>query len=261
MNDEELLLSYVLNCQAIDLYTRHRLSIPPDTQKKYKDLLSRRKRGEPLQYIMGSTQFMGLEFKVGRDTFIPRPETEILIEALLEVISGQQPDFYILDIGTGCGNIAVTLAKFTVNSLVLATDISEAALRLARLNAKIHNVLDKVYFLNANILKGVLAKEKFTIIVSNPPYITDGDLQYLPPEVRHEPPVALNGREDGLFFLREIIDQAPGYLKRDGWLGLEIGKGQAGEVHKRIVSSGEFSELKIIKDYNSIERVVIAKKA
>ena len=219
-----------------------------------------RKRNEPLQYLMGSSEFMGLEFKVSRDTFIPRPETEILVETVLGLIIGQGHGSYLLDIGTGCGNIALTLAKFIPGLEVLATDISESALKIARLNAKIHNV-DKAHFLNMDIFKGLSAKTNFKVIVSNPPYISGKDLMSLPPVVRYEPLIALDGRKGGLFFLNKIIEGAPRYLKKDGWLALEVGYDQAGKISEKISSSGEFNDIRIIEDYSSIERVVIARKS
>ncbi|MEA3328513.1 MAG: peptide chain release factor N(5)-glutamine methyltransferase [Candidatus Omnitrophota bacterium] len=222
------------------------------------ELLNR--EDEPLQYLMGSSEFMGLEFKVNRNTFIPRPETEILVETILGLIIGRGHGSYLLDIGTGCGNIALTLAKFMPGLRVLATDISESALKTAGLNAKIHNV-DKAYFLNMDIFKGLSAGTNFKAIVSNPPYVADKDLMSLPPVVKHEPLAALDGGKDGLFFLNKIIEGAPRYLTKDGWLALEVGYDQAGRVGEKISSSGEFNDLRIIKDYSGIDRVIIAKKS
>ncbi len=258
MKESEVLLSYLAGCQPIDLYIR-RDSLPlPNLQKRYQGLLKRRLKGEPLQYIIGSSQFMGLDFKVNRDVFIPRPETEILIEAIL---ANGIPEFaFILDIGTGCGNIAVTLARFISHSRVLAIDISEPALKIAALNARQHKVLDRVSFCQKDIFKGLDKKQEFDLIVSNPPYIETGDLPALPPEVGYEPSLALDGGEDGFFVLTEIISEADRYLKNGGWLALEVGAGQSAEIHKRISQLGKFEAPKSIKDYNGIDRVVMAKK-
>ncbi|MEA3560772.1 MAG: peptide chain release factor N(5)-glutamine methyltransferase [Candidatus Omnitrophota bacterium] len=260
MKDEELLLSHVLGCSFMDLYTDYRSLIPLKSRRRYEGLLFKRKRGEPLQHLTGSSEFMGLDFKVSRHTFIPRPETEILVQAVLGVINGQKGGLYLLDIGTGCGNIALTLAKFIPGLVVLATDISGLALKTARLNAKAHNLLGRAYFLNTDIFEGLFPRKSFEIIVSNPPYIANSELRYLPPEVKCEPLAALDGKEEGLFFLNKIIKEAPEYLKKDGWLALEVGWGQAGEVTKRLSSSGKFSSQRVIKDYGGIERVVIAKR-
>ena len=258
MRESEALLSHLAGCQPIDLYIRRDLLPLPELQKRYQLLLKRRLKGEPLQYIIGSSQFMGLDFKVNRDVFIPRPETEILIEAILA--NGIGEFAFILDIGTGCGNIAVTLARFISHSRVLAIDVSESALKIAALNARQHKVLDRVSFCQKDIFVGLDKKQEFDLIVSNPPYIETDDLPALPPELSYEPSLALDGGEDGFFVLTEIIRRADRYLKNGGWLALEIGAGQSAEIHKRISRLGKFEASKIIKDYNGIDRVVMAKK-
>jgi len=258
MKESEFLLAHLAGLQPIDLYISRGLSLLPELQKRYRGLLKRREKGEPLQYIIGSSQFMGLDFKLNRDVFIPRPETEILIEAILARQIPQSA--FILDIGTGCGNIAVTLAAFLPQSRVLAIDRSESALKIAALNGRQHNVLDRVSFVQRDIFEGLDKKEEFDLIVSNPPYIRTGDLPALPPEVNYEPPLALDGGKDGFFVLREIIRQADRYLKSGGWLVLEIGAGQSAGVRKMIARLGKFEGPEIIKDYSGIDRVVIARK-
>lgn len=230
--------------------------------------LNRRKEREPLQYIVGHTDFYGLKIKVGPGVLIPRPETELLVEEVIKIVSRQQTSgsrqtlksktqnpkskINILDLCTGSGCIAVAVAKHFPESAIYGTDISEKALEYAEENAKTHNA-GNVIFLKGNLYKPVETM-KFDIIISNPPYIERLDIIKLQPEISGwEPMEALDGGVDGLFFYRGILSEACGYLKKGGAMLLEVGEGQARDVI-RIARDSGLKCVSIIKDYAGIER-------
>lgn len=264
MNENELILCDLLNCKFIDL---HLNNLSPDSLSKEKRPLfltikEKRAKGEPLQYILGKCEFLCLEFKVRPGVFIPRPETEILVEKTIEIVRCQMPDArcQILDIGTGSGNIAVSLAKNIQNSKITTVDISQEAIDLAKENAKLHGVMDKIEFIKADIFSATayeLRPMSYDLIISNPPYIKSADIERLQIEVQQEPRVALDGGTDGLDFYRNIIKLSSVFLKPGGILLFEIGFGQAQDISKIVKAFGGFEVVKIIKDYNRIERVVI----
>ena len=281
--DSEVLLSFILNKDRTYLYTNSEKPILPEEHKKFKELIERRGRREPLSYITGEKEFWSLKFKVSRDTLIPRPETEILVQAVLDIIKSPSPPplpigerikvrgIKILDIGTGSGNVAVSIAKESPESHVFTVDKSNSALSVAKENAIIHNVAGRITFLKGDLcipfnppsppfVKG--GKEGlFDIIVSNPPYIPTGDIEGLMPEVRDwEPRWALDGGKDGLEIVRKIIKDAPLFLKSKGFLAMEIGFGQSEEVSRIISETDKFHNIKTIKDLSGIERVVTAWK-
>lgn len=213
--------------------------------------------GWPLQYLMAEAQFMGLDFVVRPGVFIPRPETEILVEAALKKIATRP---IVFDLGTGCGNIAVSIAKFLADVRVFASDVSSLALGVGTLNARRHGVDNRVRFLEGEFFRP-LGREKVDFILSNPPYIGSDDLKDLPPEVRHEPRIALDGGRDGLQVLKRIVEECPCHLKEGGYLILEVGYGQAYRVSEIIRKTEQFLEPEVIKDYNQINRVIVAKRA
>jgi release factor glutamine methyltransferase len=225
-------------------------------------ILKRRISGEPLQYILGSTEFMGLEFKVDPRALIPRPETEILVSTALEKLNsrGQVLPHKILDLGTGSGCIAVAIAKLLPQALIWATDISAGALQLAKENADKHRV--KIKFLRSDIFKGLSKDQaKFDLIISNPPYISREDFYGLAKEISFEPVLALAGGVDGLNFYRRIINQATGHLKEGGFLILEMGLGQRRSIENILKKSKNFEIIEVIKDYNHIERVLVLRNS
>lgn len=221
--------------------------------------LNRRKEREPLQYIVGHTDFYGVRIKVGPGVLIPRPETELLVEEVIKIVSSQQakskiqnPKPKILDLCTGSGCIAVALAGHLPEAVIYGTDISEKALKYAEENAKTHKA-ENIVFLKGNLYEPVKTM-KFDLIVSNPPYIRRSDLIKLQPEIREwEPSKALDGGDDGLFFYRKILSGACGYLKKGGAMLLEIGEGQARDV-SRIARDSGLKCVSVIKDYAGIER-------
>ena len=228
------------------------------TDKQYQDIMKaaqRRAKGESLDNIFGYTEFYGLRFDVNKKVLTPRMETEILVEQVLKAQKGFK-EAKILDLGTGSGAIAVSIAKNS-DAKVTAVDVRKSALLVAEGNAKKNDV--KVEFLHSNLFDGLKRKKKFDIIVSNPPYIASDDIKKLDKNVREcDPVLALDGGEDGLDFYRAIIPAATKKLTSEGMLFFEIGKGQGAQVRKLMRESG-FEEIKTIKDYNKIERVICGK--
>jgi release factor glutamine methyltransferase len=258
VTEAELVLTHVLNCSRLSLYLNKDTRLAKHRSAQVSGILRRRINGEPLQYILGSTEFMGLKFKVDRRALIPRPETEILVEsALKELKSGVNHFFKIIDLGTGSGCIAVSIAKRLPQAQIWAVDVSAEALQLAGENARFNKV--KIKFLCTNLFAG-LKNKKFDLIISNPPYVSTKELSGLAKEISFEPKQAIAAGIDGLDFYRLIISQAAAYLNRDGLIAFEVGAKQA-EAVKAMLIKENFRDLKIVKDYNNIDRVVLGKKS
>lgn len=266
MTEEEILLTSILNCSRANLYTRD-VSLDAQKYKRLLQCLSLRSRGFPLQYILGEVEFFGLVFKVDRRVFIPRPETEILVETVLEIASSfklHAAGLNILDIGTGSGNISISLAKFLKDCRIIAVDISKQAIVIAKNNAVLNDVEAKVSFIEQDLFDlqpaaCSLQPKSFDFIVSNPPYIPKNALKGLQREIRYEPQIALDGGDDGLDFYLRIIKEAPKFLNRDGLLLMEMGFGQCPRIKELIRVSCNFEIMDIIRDYNGIERVMVAR--
>jgi release factor glutamine methyltransferase len=264
MNEAELLFTEVINCSRQELYNKQGRVLDDRHKEFISRALKRRIAGEPIQYILGKAHFMGLEFKVNPFVLIPRPETEILVEAVVKYtrdIKPALPGLRILDVGTGSGNIAVSLLKFIVNARVSAVDICEEALAVARDNALLNGAADRIDFICSDLFADTrLLTAGYDIIVSNPPYIPTREIAGLQIEVQYEPNSALDGGEDGLEFYRRIINGSPDLIKENGILALEIGFGQREPVKGIFVKSGKFDIIDVVKDYSGIERVIIAGK-
>ena len=213
--------------------------------------------GVPLQHITKSQEFMKLNFYVDQDVLIPRPDTEILVEEVIK-IAKKVGAKKILDLCTGSGAIAVSLAKYIPSSKLTGVDISSKALRIAKLNARNNNVEDRITFISSNLFDNV-PEEKYDIIVSNPPYIKSKIIKTLNKDVQNEPKIALDGGFDGLDFYRKIIKKADEYLKFGGFLCLEIGFDQREEVMKLIEEEGKFQNTYSKKDLCDNDRIVITK--
>lgn len=219
--------------------------------KKAQDAVNKRCKGMPIDIIFGKTNFYGLDFIVTKDVLCPRIDTEVLVE---QVIKNCNTKSKVLDIGTGSGAIAITIAK-EAGAKVTAVDISDKALEVAKQNAKLNGV--SVTFKKSNLFEGLSKINKFDIIVSNPPYIPSADIEELDEEVKnYDPMLALDGGISGLDFYERIIADAPKYLKANGMIFFEVGIGQAGDVKKLLEK--DFKEIKIVKDYGKVERVVLA---
>lgn len=257
-----MLFTDILNCSRQSLYLDKDMLLDKTKSSLACGVLRRRMRGEPIQYILGKTEFMGLELKVNQDVFIPRPETEILAEKVITLARNLDPGaMSILDIGTGSGCIAVSLARFIKNAIITAIDISSEALKTAEENARLNSVADKIKFIQSDLFAShELRFTAYDIIISNPPYIPSGEIKELQPEIQYEPPMALNGGKDGLDFYRRIVDKAHYYLKDGGFLAMEMGFNQKDAIKNILQRSGYFEIIDSIKDYNNIDRVIIAQK-
>lgn len=259
LRESEIFLSHILDCPRIELYLDN-LTVEKNNTRDYWHLLDTRAKGLPLQYILGSTEFMGLEFKVHPGVFIPRPETEILVETVLNYpLSTPLHPLKVLDIGTGCGNIAVSLGKYLNVADIFACDISDSALKLAKGNSSLNKV--GISLVQSDLFSAFKRdKNSFSLVISNPPYISAQIIGELSREVHFEPRGALDGGSDGLSYYRRIINEAPAYLQNNGLLALEIGDDQMVFVQKIFEQSKRFSKITIVKDYNNVERVIIAQK-
>jgi release factor glutamine methyltransferase len=258
MNEAELVFTEVLKCSRASLYIDKEKRITPEAGRVLSGILKRRSAGEPLSYILGKIDFMGFEFRVTPDCLVPRPETELVVET---VISNAQPapGFTILDIGTGSGCIAISLAKMLANARIIATDISDAALVVARDNARRLGVQDRIHFIAGDLFPPA-SFGRFDCVVSNPPYIRTSVIDGLSAEVRAEPRIALDGGPDGLLFYRRIIGQADRYLSNKGTLIMEIGFDQPEDVLRLIDHAKKYKVKEVIMDYNGIHRIVAVTK-
>ena len=256
--DAEVLLSHILGRERIYLYVHFDEPLEPTELARYREAIKQRVQRVPVAYIIGEKEFMGLTFKVTADTLVPRPDTEILVQAAIERLRarGDAPRF--ADIGTGTGAICLSVLHFLPKAQADTVDISPAARAVAEENAAAPGASDRVTFHTGDLL-APLAGQCYDAILSNPPYIPDGDIAALAPEVRlKEPRTALAGGKDGLDFYRRLTADAPAHLKDGGFLAVEVGIHQAAPVAALAVPA--FSRTEILKDYAGIERIVIARK-
>jgi release factor glutamine methyltransferase len=255
--DAELLARDVLGWDRAALLTRRHDPVPPDFDRRYQARLARRARREPVAYILGHQEFWGLDFEVTHDVLIPRPETELIVEEAIRSGSEHGPYGHIIDVGTGSGCLAVTLAVEFPSALVVATDLSAPALEIARRNAARHGVAGRVTFLTADLLDGVNVAAD--LIVSNPPYVPATDRAGLPPEVgQYEPAAALIGGDDGLSVIRRLFASAPRRLARNGSLIVEFGFGQEAQV--RAIAETLGWSVDVRHDLQSIPRVAVLRR-
>ncbi len=259
----EVMLGHVLDLRRIDLYLNYDRPLKDREVSAFRALVKDRLAGCPLQYLMGETEFFSLNFLVGPAALIPRPETEILVEAVLERLRSLGSSLKIADLGTGSGVIAVSLAVHLPGVRLWATDRSAEALGLARRNAQIHGVVERISFAQGDLFDPLKGKKgAFAAVVCNPPYISSDQLENLPPEIRnYEPLLALDGGSDGLEVIRRVVAEAPEFLTGGGLLVLEVGAGQAQVVGELIVKTGAFGEPRVIKDYAGVQRVVMVERA
>ncbi len=249
--DAEILLAHALNRDRTWLYIESDKKVSNEIESSYHALIGERLSHIPIAHLVGHKEFMSLDFCVNASVLTPRPETEFLVEL---VCNSQSDSNSILELGTGSGAIAVSIAKYRPKCKILATDISMDALVVARKNAINNGVLKSIYFIQTNLFDGISSEAKFDWVVSNPPYITEDD--NLPDEVRkYEPSIALYGGKDGLDIIRQIIGKAFRFLKKGGRLAIEIGYGQSEGVRKIADEIGEYDSYEFIKDYANIPRI------
>jgi len=253
--DGEILLAKVLNCNRVKLYIDQDKPMSDNELATMHDLVLRRGKHEPMAYILGCRGFMHDDFIVNKDVLIPRPETELLVERVAELIK-ETTDVNVLDIGTGSGAVILSLVKLLPSIKAKAVDISSDALVIARANCEKMGLGDRVKFVKSDIYDG-LDNQKFDVIISNPPYIPTNDLQGLDKDVKFEPMLALDGGKDGLDFYRRIINDAKKYLTDEGLLAFEVGIGQ-GKVVAELCHKAGFDVTVVLDDYAKIDRNVLA---
>jgi release factor glutamine methyltransferase len=262
----ELLLARSLNLSREGLYMQLQDQLKEEKKEVFERLIRRRITGEPLQYILGHQEFWSVDFQVDPRVLIPRPETELLVEQSLQILSeiSFQRIPSVLEIGTGSGAVAISLAKEMKDIFLVATDISRDALLVAEENARSAGVLGRIEFVNGNLFdpfRLYREGELFDLILSNPPYVDHSEIQRLSRGVRsYEPIIALDGGKGGLEIYQSITSQATFYLKKGGWLLLEVGQGQAQKVADQIERSGFFLKPQLFPDLSGIERVVKAQR-
>ena len=253
------LAEHVLGWDTARYFTSSNETAPSRFAERYDALVARRAAREPAAYITGRQEFWNLSFEVSPSVLIPRPETELIIEAALdELVSHRGRDLTIADAGTGCGCLAVALAREFPHARVVATDISEAALDVARRNARRHGVADRIRFLQTNLLDTL---EDFDLIVANPPYVRRGDRRALQPEVRdYEPGLALFGGDSGFDLVAAVVEQAAGRLRPGALLIFEFGFGQDVAVEELIAKTEGLTMVGLRRDLQGIARTAIAKR-
>ena len=273
--DCKILYCYMMDIPFSKIILEYQEVLQDRLCDKYFELIDRRSKGEPVQYIMGSQEFMGLEFIVNENVLIPRQDTETLVEDALEIINtgtlrGEDMDvkrkeWDILDLCTGSGAIGVSLARIANKVNVTCSDISEGAIKVAKENAQKHGVAKSVKFEQGDLFKPFskhFRKQKFDMIISNPPYIKSSVIPTLQKEVcEHEPLSALDGGESGLDFHERIVSGVGGHLRKGGVLLLEIGHDQGEAVSGLLSRNGEFTSIRVLKDLANRDRIVFAKKS
>ncbi|MDD5504964.1 MAG: peptide chain release factor N(5)-glutamine methyltransferase [Candidatus Omnitrophica bacterium] len=257
----QAILRSLLNSSLVDLYVNE-AELCADDFLSLEQMLNRRIKGEPLQYILGMANFLGHDIKVKKGVFIPRPETEILVQTMTHFLSGprQLYPLNILDLCTGSGNIAISLTKALTHCKIISSDISDEALETAKKNAALNNVSESVISIKADLFSLPDDYRKlFDAVICNPPYISCADMNGIPVELRHEPGQALCGGADGMDFYRRIIKDSPDFLKKDGIIGLEIPDNSSNRIKAIVDSSGMFYDINFFDDLNGIARVVTAR--
>ncbi|MBQ1867405.1 peptide chain release factor N(5)-glutamine methyltransferase [Selenomonas sp.] len=257
--DAEVLLSHLLKKQRIYLYVHFDEPLQAEELAAYREMIKKRVAHVPVAYILGEKEFMGLTFQVTADTLVPRPDTEILVQAAVDALKGMPPEAHrFADIGTGSGAICLSVLHFTENTEADTVDISPGARAVAEQNAAALGLTERITFHTGDLLEPIKDKT-YTAILSNPPYIPQADIETLAPEVRcKEPMTALCGGADGLDFYRRLCAEAPAMLEAGGFMAFEVGIHQAEAVANLAQEHPLIERTEIIKDYAGIDRVVVA---
>ncbi|HCM42194.1 MAG TPA: peptide chain release factor N(5)-glutamine methyltransferase [Candidatus Omnitrophica bacterium] len=255
--ESEHMLMQLLGLNRADIYLSSDKEVQPEQEKQFFAWIQAREKRIPLAYLLGDVFFHSLKLKVGPGCLIPRPETEKLVEASAAELKGKQSP-WLLDLGCGSGAIALALLSEIKDARAVLVDVSQEALEIARVNARELNFEKRAEFILSDLFSSLPLERKFDLIVSNPPYLTREDMNGLQPELAYEPRLALDGGVDGLDFYRRIIKDAGGYLKPGGCLGFELGAGQAEAVSAEMKRNG-YEDLRIYKDHQDIERVVLGR--
>ena len=260
----EMIIAKVLNCSRMELYLKYDKPLNLIERKEIRNLVKKRATHYPIQYLLGETEFYGYKFLVDEGVMIPRPETEILVDAVISYIKQSNNDQWnILDIGTGTGIIPISIYKYfknkEINMQFLAIDISETALENVRKNIAFHKIKN-IQIVKSNLFENLTDGMKFDIIISNPPYISAKEMESLQKEIReYEPKTALLGGENGLIYYQNILEKADNFLNQYGKVFFEIGANQKDDMEK-IIHHLDYKLIDIIKDYNDLYRVLIIEK-
>ena len=261
----ELLLSNVLGLKRIELYTQYNRVVEEEHLAKLRELVRRAGQHEPVAYLVGRAEFYSIEFEVTPDCLIPRPETELLVQRAIELLRQRTGPHQVCDLCTGCGVIAVAIAKNVPDAKVIATDLSETALGVAAKNVKKHGLDERVELLCGDLFEPLIPQldmAPFDLIVCNPPYVSAAEYEKLEKNVKdYEPRTALYGGEDGLELYRRIAEQVGRFLDSDGALLLEIGYEQGSAVRELLGRTGLFETIKVDKDLSGHDRIVTAQRA
>ena len=258
--DAEVLLAFCLSCDRLEFFKNPEMQLSLTQQAAFQKLIDRRLRWEPVAYITGRKNFWTFTLEVNKDVLIPRPDTEVIVEEVLDIAKKSEvAGIKILDIGTGSGAIAIAVASEIPHASVMATDISPAALEVARRNAESLGLQNRIDFRQGDLLEPV--EGVFDIIASNPPYIGAVEYKELPEGVRlFEPREALFAGKSGLEFYEKIIYQAADHLKKNGWLLLEIGATQQKDILRIMENSGFYDNIEMRRDYAGLPRVIKARR-
>lgn len=262
--EAEVLLAHAQECQRIELYTAFNDAAREDVRAAFRALVRRRAEGTPVAYLVGQKEFYSLAFFVSPDVLIPRPETEMLVMALLDKVAerGDQPPPRIVDVGTGSGILAVCAAKFLPQAKVTAVDICPAALQVARRNAQQHQVSDRIDFRESDLLNAVDPQAQFDFVLSNPPYVSADEFAQLPLEVKnHEPRQALLAGPTGCEVIERLVGQAAERLPAGGWLILEISPMIRDQVVQLLGADGRYENIQVQNDLAKLARQVTAQRS
>jgi len=259
--EAEWMLREILNCTRIDIYLNHDRPLTAENLAAFKKILIERVSGKPLQYVLGYTEFMGLKILVNQHVLIPRPETEVIIEYLRSFLSqNKNSTSRILDVGTGSGCIAISLAVHCSDCEIVAVDISSEGLKIARENARLNHVNDRIQFIKKNILTETLGNRLFNVIVSNPPYVSGEWWENMSESVKnYEPEIALYPGKDPLVFYKRLAELAVSNLEPDGILAVEIGGSYQENDVKSVFAEKGLRDFEVIQDYLGQSRGIVAR--
>lgn len=259
----ELLLSKVLGLKRIELYTQFGKEVPQEQLDELRGLVKRAGLHEPVAYLVGKTEFYSIEFEVTSDCLIPRPETEQLVQRAIEFLRKREGEQLVCDLCTGCGIIAVAIAKNVPGAKVIATDISAPALAQATKNVEKHGLQERIALRLGDLFEPLVPSlDQFDLIASNPPYVSSAEYEKLDKNVKdYEPRIALHAGEGGLDVYRRIAEKVGPFLKPGGILLMEIGYAQGPTVRDLLEQTGVFASIEVEKDFQKHDRVVVAKRA
>lgn len=258
--DAEILLAHSRGCQRIQLYTQYDAPLEPEERATMRDLVRRRATLEPVAYLVGFREFFGLDFEVEPGVLVPRPDTESLVVAALEILNELSAS-NVLDVCTGTGCVPVAIAVNCETATLTAIELDDHVYQIAQRNIRKHDLANRISLLQGDLFAPLSSDASFDVITANPPYVTDDEMGTLQPDVRlHEPQIALRGGADGLDIVRRLIAESSSWLNDSGTLLLEIGDQQSGAVTELFADANKYEPAQIVKDLGGHSRVVWARK-